>query len=139
MPDHEGIDLGIKHWNKENGLPAGSQIEVQLKATGQQGLLKKKYVSQPLSREHYDALRTPKVSVPRFLVVTVVPTDCEEWLDQTEERLQMLRCSYWLSLSGMDEIEGKSKTVRVPRDNVFDVDGLCRLLHAARPDIELGA
>lgn len=138
-PDVDGVDLGVRYVTKDGPKTVFSMIELQLKSTRQPDALSDEYVSHTLRKPHYDLLRMPDVAVPRLLVVTVVPEKPAEWLDQDEDRLALLRCSYWLSLLGRPAITTDSKTVRVPRENVFDVRNLCRLMHEARPDLRLGA
>lgn len=84
-------------------------------------------ISFALKLKTYDDLRVERVdlTVPRILVVALVPDDIESWLDQSEERLLMKRCAYWVSLRGMEEVENTSSvTVRLPRSNLFTVDAL---------------
>ncbi len=75
--------------------------------------------------KNYEDLRRTNVLVPRVLVVVVVPEDVQEWLDQSEERLALRRCGYWVSLRGSPDTDNTtSVTVDVPRAQVFSADAL---------------
>jgi hypothetical protein len=121
--DDDSIDWWIAA-RGGNGTTKSPRLELQLKCTAaptpDDG-----FVSYALKLKNYDDLRAENVLVPRVLVVVLVPGDIESWLEQSEERLSMKRCGYWLSLRGMEEMENTSSvTVRLPRSNLFTVDAL---------------
>jgi len=50
----------------------------------------------------------------------VVPEKVEEWLQQSESSLCLLRCGYWLSLAGADVTTNQDNiTVSIRRKNMF--------------------
>jgi hypothetical protein len=56
----------------------------------------------------------------------------EGWLDQSEERLSMFRCAYWMDLEGFPEIATDSTTISIPQFNILSVDALCELMYNIR-------
>ena len=63
--------------------------------------------------------------VPRALILFIMPDDAEEWLTQSNEELCLRKCSYWVSLMGLQPSRNSSSVrVRVPLANMFDQDGL---------------
>lgn len=120
-----GIDWGISGYG-ENGTAKSPRLEVQLKCTAAT-IPNSDDFSFALKLKTYNDLRAERVdlTVPRILVVFLVPDDIESWLEQSEENLIMRHCGYWASLRGMDEVENTSSvTVHLPRSNLFTVDAL---------------
>jgi hypothetical protein len=85
------------------------------------GLASSDAISYPLDLETYDSLRDPLVSIPRILVLVLVPSNVNEWLSQSHKELVMSHCGYWVSLKGAAEsTNATSQTVHVPKKNVFN-------------------
>ncbi len=125
--DEDGVDLTIiaPHIT---GTPS---LAVQVKSNGQaKADSHAEYVSHQLERKHYEDLRGPKGNCDHILVVVLVPPKIEDWLDQSPQRLAVKRCGYWCSLAGAPALPQtqKSKTVKLPRSQVFSVIQLERLL-----------
>ena len=139
VPDFDGVDLTLHHQMVVDGEPFFSSIDFQLKSTRVVKALKDGHIAYRLPRKQYDKLRTTNTDSPRLLVVILVPPDIENWLEQDEERLQLFRCAYWMSLRGMPPTKDDSITVHVPRKNIFSVEALCELFYRARAGLELGA
>ena len=90
------------------------------------------HVVCPLKLKNYDDLRLDDPIVPRMLVVVLVPGDESQWLRQTEEELCLRRCAYWRCLRGMGESRVLAKVaIRLPRQNLFSVEGLQALMSRA--------
>lgn len=71
-------------------------------------------------------------TVPRILIVMLLPADESEWLAQSEDELCMRKCAYWTTLEGQDPSENRSTiTVRIPLGNVFDVGAARRWMAEA--------
>ena len=61
----------------------------------------------------------------RVLILFIMPDDESQWLAQSDDELCLRKCSYWVSLMGMQPSRNSSTVrVRVPLANVFDQDGL---------------
>ena len=125
--DHDGVDLRI-----QAGGAMRPALDLQLKATVNLGAPPDGYFRFPLGRGNYDQLRID-TQTPRLLVVLDLPRDGCEWMTITENELVLRRRAYWLSLRGYEETDNRSSvTVRIPSDNLFDVDGLCALMEQSR-------
>ena len=63
------------------------------------------------------------------LIVVLVPSHLKDWIDQTAQRLSLLRCGYWVSLRDLPESSNKSGvTIEIPRTQLFSVSALASLL-----------
>jgi hypothetical protein len=59
--------------------------------------------------------------------------DEKDWINVSAEQLILRKAAYWVSLRGSPESDNKeSVTVTIPASNVFDVDGLQRLMEQSR-------
>lgn len=81
--------------------PSYPRLDVQLKGTSDY-TIKDEHVVFPLPVDNYEDLRFdgPR-SLPRILVVVLVPTSSDEWVNESEEELAMRRCGYWMDLAGL--------------------------------------
>ena len=81
-----------------------------------------------------------ETQTPRLLVLLELPTDETRWVTVTGEELILRRRAYWLSLQGLQGLQGEADdpvgrqtvTVRIPADNVLDVDALTTLMEQSR-------
>ncbi|MBS3028124.1 MAG: DUF4365 domain-containing protein [Dolichospermum sp. DET50] len=75
-------------------------------------------------------MRYTDIYVPRILVVVILADDINSWLYQCEEELVMKHCAYWTSLRGEQELPTgqESKSVRLSRDKIFNVEALTNLM-----------
>jgi hypothetical protein len=114
--DEDSVDLTIAA--SRYFLPTRATIDLQLKCTADDKVLREEFIHFPLKTKNYNDLRTARL--PHALVVVVVPPNVEDWLIQTEEEMVMRRCGYWLSLAGQPEIPNQvSVTVKIPRAQQF--------------------
>ena len=128
--DRECIDLTIYA-----GGEMRPRLDLQLKATvnlTEIGAAKDTF-SYQCDRRTYEHLRL-KTQTPRILVVMRLPKDAARWLSFEPEELVVRHCAYWVSLSGLPELEkGKeSKSVHLPKSNQLDMEGLKVLMQKAR-------
>lgn len=124
-----GLDWGLSEVGA-NGTSKSPRLEVQLKCKAAT-IPNSGDISFALKPKTYNDLRVEQVdlTVPRILVVVLVPDDIESWLEQSEEKLTIRRCGYWASLRGMKEVGNTSSvTVRLPRSNLFTVDALASIM-----------
>lgn len=81
----------------------------------------------PLLIRDYDNLRVEKH--PFILIVVLLPDDETEWLTQTDDKLCLRHCGYWLSLMGHNSVpNSNSVTVRIPTANVFSCAQLTEMM-----------
>ena len=125
--DRHGIDMRI-----QAGGSMRPALELQLKATINLRDVDDDYFSFPLPRRNYDLLREES-QTPCLLVVLDLPNDQEQWMTVTEDELVIRHRAYWLNLLGWDETTNSSRvSVRIPKQNVFDVAGLQALIEQSR-------
>lgn len=125
--DRDGVDLRI-----QAGGALRPALDLQLKATVNLVASDDGDFRFPLKRRNYDLLRIG-AQTPRLLVVLDLPRDEHRWITVTTDELVMRRRAYWLSLKGADETTNRSSvTVRIPKQNVFNVEGLRALMEQSR-------
>ena len=125
--DRDGVDLRI-----QAGGARRPTLDVQLKATVNLERRGDGHVRYPLKRRNYDLLRI-ETYTPRLLVVLDLPKDEDLWMTVTEDELVLRHRAYWSSLQGYKESANKeSITVPIPEGNLFDVEGLRRLMEQSR-------
>jgi hypothetical protein len=74
-----------------------------------------------------------------ILVVLELPEDPAEWVNWDDEGLTMHRRAWWLSISGLPEIdEGGSRTVVIPQSQFLAPDSLTTLMSWARTWVPAG-
>ena len=127
-PDRDSVDLRI-----QAGGPRRPALDLQLKATTDLGEPQAGFLPFRLTIKNYSDLRV-ETQTPRLLVVLELPKDESRWMSVTTEDLVLRRRAYWLSLQeGHQEIIGqRTATVRIPQDNVFDVEALQTLMERSR-------
>jgi hypothetical protein len=125
--DDDSVDLGLAA-RGGGGTTRAPRLELQLKCTA--GLVPVNATfGFELRRKNYDELRPTDVLVPRLLVVVIVPQDVADWVTQTEERLALQRCGYYLSLRGLAATENEaSVTLQIPRRQVFSAEALRQMM-----------
>ena len=117
--DDHGIDGTIVDPNRR-GI---NRVDFQLKSTTDCEI-RDDIVAYDLRVEDYNRLILED-DVPRVLILFIMPDDETEWLTQSDEELCLRKCSYWVSLMGMQPSRNSSSVrVRVPLANMFDQDGL---------------
>ena len=104
-----------------------------MKATADLGAPKDGFLPLRLPIKNYNDLRSD-TQTPRLLVVLELPAEESLWMTVTAEELILRRRAYWLSLQrGHEEGVGQETvTVRIPEDNVFDIEALRTLMERSR-------
>lgn len=125
-PDHDKVDLTIRQ-TADHRRYSTAVLDLQLKATAQD-VLRTDHIAFSLTRDDYNALCETKLFNPRILVVHLLPSSSEQWLYQHERAMLTRNCCYWVSLRGSTPTTLGSKTVHIPRSQVFDVNQLCEML-----------
>ena len=127
-PDRDSVDLRIMA-----GGPRRPALDLQVKATTHFAEAQAGFRPFRLTSKNYSDLRV-ETQTPRLLVVLELPEDEAQWMTVTTEELVLRRGAYWLSLQqGHEELVGQQTvTVRIPEDNVFDVEALQTLMERSR-------
>lgn len=123
--DYDGVDITIAA-SAEYEQFYCPEFELQVKCTTQHRLLATEHMAWSLTRDRFTKLAHPKRFTPALLGVLLIPEDSERLLDLSEAGLTTNSRMYWQHARELGDIEdGKSsKTVHLPRSNLFDVDGL---------------
>ncbi|WP_250213958.1 DUF4365 domain-containing protein [Acrocarpospora catenulata] len=127
--DYDGVDITIAS-SAEYARYYCPQFELQLKCTSQLGVLRDTSLMWQMKAGPFRRLTNPKRHIPAYLGVLHVPESPESWLHQNEERLLVNSKMYWENAANLGVIaEGQaSKTVRLPKSNLFDVDRLLGIM-----------
>ncbi|WP_405166116.1 DUF4365 domain-containing protein [Nocardia sp. NBC_01499] len=125
LTDYDGVDITIAS-SAEYMRYYCPEFEMQLKCTTQWRLLGAEHLAWSLGRDRFLKLVNPKRFAPALLGVLLVPEDPEQLLDLSEAGLTSSSRMYWQHARELGAIEdGKaSKTVHLPRSNLFDVSSL---------------
>jgi Domain of unknown function (DUF4365) len=126
--DHGGIDATVGAASTVGlGHLARPKVDIQLKASARTDLVYYDHISWQLDIDHYDSLRAT-ASLPHILVVLLLPQDIGQAVEHTVQQLMIRRCAYWVMMTGMEAATGDSKTVHIPKRNVFTPDALRDIL-----------
>lgn len=60
----------------------------------------------------------------RILIVFCLPKQWEDWLNISEDSLVLKNCCYWTALSGEPTSNSSSKTIYIPRRNLFNAEAV---------------
>jgi hypothetical protein len=127
-----GYDQTLRRvWQSgDEWIPVGRNLDLQLKSTTAAALTDNEVVYD-LDTRAYNILRRSTRRAPAYLVLLVLPPDQAEWLSHSEDRLELRRCAYWLSLRGLAAVPNTSSVrIRIPRQNQFTPDALARIMDA---------
>ena len=129
MRDNASIDLEIHGKGFDSGKVCFPQAGLQVKCTATASV-PSDAIKYKLKLKNYNDLRPENVSVPRFLVVVLVPEDEALWLGQSEEEMIIRQCAYLVSLRGLPDTDNEtSVTVTLPTENILSIDSLTQLMH----------
>ncbi len=130
-PDY-GVDLVLRRVvrHARRWREAGLSLYVQMKSIAGATLTPTEVVYD-LKAGAYDTLRRSTRNSPAILVLLNLPANREEWIDHTEDRLELRRCAYWLSLRGFAAVpNAASVRISIPRQNQFTPAALERIMEA---------
>ncbi|MDE0432822.1 MAG: DUF4365 domain-containing protein [Bryobacterales bacterium] len=127
-PDRDSVDLRV-----QAGGPLRPAIDLQLKATTTFAEPRGGFLRFRLPIKNYRDLREV-TQTPRLLVVLELPSDESRWMTVTHEDLILRRRAYWLSLQRDHEevVSQKTVTVRIPEQNLLDVEVMRDLMERSR-------
>jgi hypothetical protein len=129
--DCNGIDAEITAWGPfaDGGYIQEIDLKVQLKATVKIPADDGTSLSYFLEGvDRYNDLRTAAVTSHRILVVLFLPSDSTQWVTQDISSLVLRKCAYWVSLRGaQDTTNGSGVTVKLPKNQIFNPDGLATI------------
>ena len=125
-----GIDCTIQQLaTMPNGkvTNSGYILQCQLKATT--NLIEKPtYVAYDLDADSYNKLVAFETK-STILIVFGMPKETLRWIAHSEACLELRHCCYWYFLEGEPIDNSKSKRIKIPRTQVFDVPAVTKLLN----------
>ncbi|MEU6299998.1 DUF4365 domain-containing protein [Streptomyces erythrochromogenes] len=123
--DFDGVDITIVS-SAEYETYYCPEFELQLKCTTQQHLLKEDHMAWSMEVKPYRKLTHPKRYNPAVLGVLLIPDEQGTLLEQDEGALLTRSRMYWEWASRLPPLPDgqESKTVHLPRANLFDVPQL---------------
>jgi len=125
--DRDSVDLCIRAGGRMRPL-----LDLQLKATVNLERPRDGFLHFSLGIKNYNDLRI-EVQILRLLVVLDLPEDEQQWMTITENELIIRHRAYWLNLQGYEETANQSSvTVRIPEENLFNVESLRTLMEQSR-------
>ncbi|MFD7545864.1 DUF4365 domain-containing protein [Pseudarthrobacter sp. NPDC059871] len=130
FPDR-GIDWTVNHESTQHALDPEASIKISLKSTSTVAPNPSgDHFSFRVENDHLLKLEASPVLIPRILVVMLVPTSWDDWIDVGTDNLTINHCCYWVNLAGEQHTlaaSGKT-TVHIPTANVFDAAALCGIM-----------
>ncbi|PSL53286.1 uncharacterized protein DUF4365 [Saccharothrix carnea] len=123
--DYDGVDITITS-SAEYERFYSPDFELQLKCTTRQDLLASDHLAWRMERKPFLKLVNPKRYNEAFLGVLVIPDDPAKLLELTEDNFTSSSRMYWEHAAKLGSIgdDAESKTVHLPRSNLFTVDAL---------------
>jgi hypothetical protein len=145
--DAAGIDLMIEVPGELASRPR-PKLELQVKCTDDESIVKEQTINFPLRVKNYNDLRHSRPIIPSLLVVMLVPSNLKEWFEYSDtldsspnskNEITILRkCAYWLSLKGEPETSNTTNiTVYIPRQNLLTPKSLVDLMTKAAKEEDL--
>lgn len=128
--DNAGIDVSITVPGEIEGV-LSPKFDAQVKCTSRD-LVRPGYISYPLPVINYNRLRHHISYDPQFLIVVLVPSDPQEWIDFSHEEILLRAQGYWLSLKGAEPTTNETTiNVRVPLENAVTPESLQEIMRVA--------
>lgn len=125
--DRDSVDLCIRAGGRMRPL-----LDLQLKATINLERPRDGFLHFPLNVKNYNDLRI-EVQILRLLVVLDLPKEEKQWMTISQDELILRHRAYWLNLRGEEETANQSSvTVRIPEENLFNVESLRALMEQSR-------
>lgn len=122
-PDRVSIDAQISIPEIKDVLI--QDLKVQAKCTYYHQP-KEGYLPFKINKKNYDDIRLNRN--PHLLLVVNIPKSNNEWVLSNDRSLELRYNCYYLSLVGLDEIAGDSKTLRIPLGNVLTPGRLSEIM-----------
>lgn len=133
-----GVDGTIRHVVIEDGkhFDDGYALDFQLKATVKWDF-RDGFVVYDLDADAFNALsrrKRTRRALPCVLLVYCMDADEANWLDVKEDFLISRKCCYWMYVDETPTVNSGTKRLEIPRNNVFDVSALVKLMSELEED-----
>jgi len=121
--DDDSIDGGFA--SKEGRR---RRLEFQLKSTSNIKI-KNGHINYQLPIKNYNDLRLDDPTIPRILILLLMPEKIENWTTFSESGLCLHHCAYWHNLAGMKETSNETTvTLSIPCAQQFSPEALTQLM-----------
>ncbi|HET9954202.1 MAG TPA: DUF4365 domain-containing protein [Polyangiaceae bacterium] len=127
--DRDSVDVMVRARGRicEDATLESPMLDLQLKATVMEPLPSEQFPFDVPAKNYNDLVG--RTTVPRLLVVYVMPERSEDWASWNEDRLVLRRSAYWTSLCGQPRTQNTStQRIYVSRRNVFEPTSIRHLL-----------
>ncbi|MEU1193950.1 DUF4365 domain-containing protein [Streptomyces sp. NPDC005859] len=123
--DYDGVDITVASSAQYDRFYA-PQFELQVKCTNRPDLVREAHVNWSMEAGPFQKLTNPTRYLPAYLGVLVIPVGAGPWLEQDETQLLSRSRMYWQAANQLGTLAdgAGSITVRLPRQNTFDVPQL---------------
>lgn len=86
-----------------------------------------------LESKNYNDLVEESTTLPNILILFMLPSDENDWLDVSSEKLTLKKCAWWCSLEGELPTTNKStKRISIPEGQIFSSDALVKLMEKVK-------
>lgn len=132
--EEHGIDLGLRLPGRAGGV-ASPGVEVLVRSWPQAGLKPcgAEWEFADFDEVQFTRLAGDDFTVPRFLVLVLVPAESSDWAEFKTEGMLVRHLAYYRSLRDESPIEepsaDRARPVRVPTANVLTARSLHSLIH----------
>lgn len=130
--DNDSVDVRISctALPADDCLAYSPMLNVQLKATyGNFKQLNTGDYSFALPVKNYSDLIKVNRMIPIILVVLHMSEDENDWVIHHNDRLEIKKCAYWVSLKGKEPSDnGGTVNVRIPQNNILSCDKLKEIM-----------
>lgn len=129
-----GIDGTIKDVINRNGRYVDScfGINFQLKSSSDVSF-QDGQVIYDLESKNYNDLVAESSMLPNILILLVLPSNSDEWLDVTTDQLVLKKCAWWCSLEGQEPTTNQTtKRIRIPDCQIFSPASLVDLMEKVK-------
>ncbi len=138
-----GVDITVSKLAIRSGnkvYPTGHNLDIQAKST-YNFTEEEDFIKYSIKTKNYNDLVQSGRGSPIIFVLLCMPREKERWLYQTEENLRISKCAYWCSLEGeeMAPSEESTKTIRIPKTNIFSETTMMRMMEDIKENGEINA
>lgn len=138
-PDY-GTDLDIKEvdFRMENDhkryLETGRELKVQLKATTENSVIVEgDFIKYDLNASTYNDLLSRKhTKNPLILILFVLPSDKDNWLNISDDELIAKKCAYWFFPENTEllTLNKDKRRIAISKNNFFSNETLNKLFES---------
>lgn len=124
-----GMDFALHEIGAERGRlrETGIVLDVQVRSTTIASV-DGEFITYDLDRHTYEMLRNPAAKNLRLLVLLVLPSHEDAWLQVTEQELLLRHAAYWYIVKGEPATKNRrSVRLTIPRLQLFNPEALQQL------------